>query len=412
MSIELVLEGKVEGEDKKKAFIHFIEHLAKHYYLKIENFEEALQFEVCPEGYIDLSFENDFVSIIAQTNVAGPGFHAYVAKIYDEIVEESGIEFSVGDETNYYFDRDFDKLKEEHFYGWLHNVAQHVVDREDELRNFCISWPLYYYRPIEKENCVVTPMGYISFDSFENLELSQLADLFFIWNNEEKDAMYYKNCALNLIWKECYFEYSNMNEASSKFANEIIDLIEVANEMDNDLPLPMAIYRQLCEVMDRDVLIQDAIDDECDRIGYRRHNVYYSLGNWRILAQGTCEKDVDETNGSLVFIAPFKENDDTWSYVIRASAFSFNKDIESFMESFEEENENILERFTFEKDKMKVKGNVSKFEDYYTIEAQLNHGKEMLLVSISIINLEMKDQMIELIHKIQNETFVDDKLKS
>ncbi len=61
-------------------------------------------------------------------------------------------------------------------------------------------------------------MGYMTKDKFLHSEVEDLAKEFFIWNEEKRTAQYYRNCAISLLWKECYFEYSAMNEETDKIA--------------------------------------------------------------------------------------------------------------------------------------------------------------------------------------------------
>ncbi|MEG0959920.1 MAG: hypothetical protein RSE60_02455 [Erysipelotrichaceae bacterium] len=396
MAIELLLEGKIV-EDEKESFLEYLRHLAKHKYCKVNEFEDILQLVVCPEGYINCTFEDEYVTLTAQSEVAGPGFHAFVAKLYDEIVEECKIEFSLADTTNYYFDRNFKKLNEQFFYRWIEGIASLIEEKKNQ--QWCISWPLDAYRPLRKQNYIISAMGYFSFEDLKK-DPKEIAPNFFIWNHLEKDASYYRNCAINLLWKECYFEYSKMNEASDNVAHQIIDLLELAYKMDPKLPLPVDIYNLLCDSVDCEKLLQDAENEVIKDIGYRRHDVIYNFGNWRIQAPGTCDVDVDETTGSLVLIAPYKSDDANWTWIMRASAYAFNQTITDFIDLFEEKDTKVLDTFEYQNSDVKIKGNVSKYDGYYAIEAQCNYDNETILISISICDLSLKDMAIQMIQDI------------
>ncbi|MEG0519830.1 MAG: hypothetical protein RR520_01500 [Erysipelotrichaceae bacterium] len=399
MAIEIGLEGKIE-EDDKDPFLDYLRHLAKHKFCKVNEYENILQLEVCPEGYIECSFDQDYVNLVAQSEVAGPGFHAYVAKLYDEIIEECKIEFSVIDATNYYFDRNFKKLNEQFFYRWIESIASLIKEKKVATKDWCLAWPKDYYRPLKKENTLITPMGYFGFDEF-NKDPKELAPRFFIWNHLEKDALYYRNCAIHYLWKECYFEYSKMNEESDKYAHQIIDLLELAHEKDPKLALPLSLYNLLCDTMDCEKILHDVEDYEIKDIGYRRHDVIYNFGNWCIQAPGTCDADIDETTGAYVLIAPYKSEDESWSWIMRSTAYTFNKTITSFIELFEEKDQKVMDTFAFEENGVAVKGNLSQYEGYVAIEAQCNHDCEMMLVSISIRDLSFKEQAISMIRNIR-----------
>lgn len=406
MSIEIVLEGKINDEMDKEGLRQLLEQMAKDKKLRFDDYGEVLQMEICPEGFIECSFENEFVSIACQSNVAGPGLHAYVAKLYDEIVSASKIEFSVGDASNYYFDRNFDKLKK-FFYQWLDEIAAYMNEVDVDQHNLFIAWPLNYYRPLERDGYIVTPMGYVSLQDFKEKSGEELAKNFFIWNEEKQDAHYYLNCAINLLWKECYFEYSSMNEKSDKYAQLILDYLEIAHKLDKSLPLPMDIYDMLCEVTQREPFIEEGRDMPLPDIGYRRNDVFYNFGNWSILAPGVCEKDIDTTSDALILTAPYRHDDEPWSWVLRATAYEFNKEIEGFIEVFEAPDDTSIESFSFEDDGVEVRGTLSEYDGYYAVEAQLNKGTDMMLVSISINSLKLKDMAISMIHDIRNEHIED-----
>ena len=108
MSIEIVLEGQLEKETDKEAFSAFLKQVCDEKKLKLEDYDATVMIDICPEGYIECGYEDRFVSIAAQTNVAGPGFHAFVCTVFDEIISGSQIPLEVNDPTGYYTDRNFE----------------------------------------------------------------------------------------------------------------------------------------------------------------------------------------------------------------------------------------------------------------------------------------------------------------
>lgn len=403
MSIEVILEGALEQEKDREAFGEYLKSVCEAQKVHIEDYDTTLMMDICPEGYIECSYEGLFVSIAAQTNVAGPGFHAFVCSFFDEIVRNSPIKFEVSDPTNYVVDRDFEHLKYQYFYQWLKDIAGYVKDHHQDMKNLCISWPVDYYLPIGKEGYIVTPMGYISVDDFANLDVEELAQRFFIWNELEFNATYYRNCALSLLWKECYFEYSSMNDYSDKMGNMIIDYIEAAYEKDDQLPLPMQIYHSLCEVLQRDDLIHHGIEMEgIEDIGYRKYMVQYPFGNWRISVPGSSENGYDDKTQTLHFMAPYKVNEENWKWLIKANAFVLEEDA-VFAQSFASE-----EAFTIDGQRFQGRGLVQKNEEYTSINAQYISGKEMLLLEMIVQDPEDLDQLREWSMMIEHHQISDE----
>ena len=132
MSIEIVLEGQLEKETDKESFSAFLKQVCDEKKLKLEDYDATVMIDICPEGYIECGYEDRFVSIAAQTNVAGPGFHAFVCTVFDEIISGSQIPLEVNDPTGYYTDRNFENLKYKYFYRWLKDIQCYVLDHIDE----------------------------------------------------------------------------------------------------------------------------------------------------------------------------------------------------------------------------------------------------------------------------------------
>ena len=358
---------------------------------------QAFIIEVCPYGYIECSYEGRFVSLASESDVAGPGFHAYVCSFIDEVIaDNNSMKWEVSDPAKYYEERNFENLKYKYFYQWLKDIAGYVKDNHQELNNLMISWPMDYYQPIGKDGYVVTPMGYISVEDFTNLDIEELAQRFFIWNDLDFHAGYYRNCALSLLWKECFFEYSSMNEYSDKMANMIIDYIEAAYEKDDTLPLPMKEYHELCEAIHREDIIRHGIDMHLEDVGYRRYMVSYPFGNWRIPVPGCSENGYDEKSQTLHFMAPYKQSEDGWKWLIKANAYIFEENLE-FAQAFLCE-----EAFDIDNQNFKGKGFIEETEEYYRISAQYISGQETMLMECIIRDQEDVETLREWLTMVEH----------
>ena len=56
MSIEIVLEGKLEKETQREQFSAFLKKQCEEKKLKFEDFDTFVNIEVCPQGYIECSY--------------------------------------------------------------------------------------------------------------------------------------------------------------------------------------------------------------------------------------------------------------------------------------------------------------------------------------------------------------------
>lgn len=382
MSMEIVLEGKLEKEKDRESVTAFLQQICERHKIKSEDYDTLLMIEVCPEGSIECSYEGCFVSIAAQTNVAGPGFHAFVCRLFDDIIQEAPIHFEVSDPTGYYTTRNFETLKYQYFYRWLADIKDYVKEQADDSE-ITLCWPVNDYRPKKKDGYVVTPMGYLSKRDFKERDCEDLAKDFFIWNDIERTAHYYRNCALSLLWKECFYAYSNMNETTDKIGNSIVDYLEAAYEKDNLLPLPLKAYEEVCAALHREVLIHHGEDMGLSHIGYRKELISYYLGNWSIPVHGCCEKSYDASTQSLHFMAPYKEADEPWHWMIKANAYSFEQPVCDFLEALRHPKTDE-EGFSFEKEDLHMMGVIRQEEAYFTMQVQVNCEHDTLFLECVI----------------------------
>ncbi len=383
--LEVVLEGQLEKEADKEQFSELLKSICQEMKLKIEDYDSALLIDVCPEGVVECSYEGKFISVSAQTNIAGPGFHAFVCRLFDNIIQKSPLAFDVNDSTRYYEERNFENLKYKYFYTWLENMQDYVKDNWKQVKKLCLCWAKDCYRPLGKENAIVTPMGYMMKDDFIHGEAEDVAKRFFIWNEEKKTAEYYRNCAISLLWKECYFEYSSMNEETDKIANSIVDYIEAAYEKDNLLALPMEAYNMLCDAIQRDKLIQHADVLMIPDLGYRNQTVFYPFGNWLIPTHGCSEKSYDRNTKSMHFMAPYKTSDEPWRWMVKADAYKTDQETASFMKKLEEpkDTDEVFE-FHTKKKNLLGKGCIEKTDSYYVMTVQINNAKDILYLQCVI----------------------------
>lgn len=409
MSIEIVLEGQLETEKDFEGYVGLIKELCTVWKLKIETFENFALIDVCPEGFIEVTYEDTFLSISAQTNVAGPGFHAYVCDFFEAIKAKSPIELSVSDPTNYYMQRNFAQLKVQVFYRWLKDIAAYIKEAKNEVESLCISWPMDYYQPKPKAGYVVTPMGYIAESDFEHQDVETLADRFFIWNQQGRDAHYYRNAALNLMWKECFFEYTNMNEYTEKQADTIIDYLELAYEKDPDLPLPLDEYEFLCNIKGRNPkIVAGKRLITLQEIGYRKEMIELHFGNWSIPVNGCAEKSVDEANQTLYLMSPYQDAGEPWRWMYRVNVYAFKQEVGTFLPEFTEDET----AFTFTHDEVHGVYRIEQQEDHYVVSAQLNCRTEMMLIQIVICHKEDIQKLLERIKQIKCRQIKDNNLKA
>ena len=118
----------------------------------------------------------------------------------------------IDDECEYLADHDFERLRDHYFDSYLHLLLTNMKQM-DEQEEATYAWDNKSYLPLAKSGCVITPMGYLNVREFTHQTLDDAAKAFFIWNDLEKNAFFYRNSALNSMWNDCTFEISSEAKA-------------------------------------------------------------------------------------------------------------------------------------------------------------------------------------------------------
>ena len=143
---------------------------------------------------VRLTTHGEHILLSARTNGGGPGYHAFLVSLMDEVAAEHRLrwlpEVSEGDdvfndETGYFADRQSSALKD-NMAGWLLAVARHLSEAAVDGNLYLMSMPLGTPVPCGLEG-VVTPMGYVSLEWLRETADASEADLraraagFFPW---------------------------------------------------------------------------------------------------------------------------------------------------------------------------------------------------------------------------------------
>lgn len=324
--LEIVVEGELEKESEQAQFTQMLEDVCKKHYIKMEEDTPRIVIDICPQGKLLCTYAGTRIHMVANTGVIGPGFHVCVTQIIDDILHLSAHAFHVYDSTNYFERRDFEELKYTHFYPWLQEIANRLVKQPVQEEGMCICWPKDEYEPMVKKGYASTLLGYMAIDDFVKKDIDELAQAFFIWNQECRDAHYFRNCAMARLWKDCFYEYSLMNEATCKTAHTIIDYLEAAYEMDASIALPYDVYDALCDVLHREKVIQGVYPKRTIDIGYRKGWVWYHIGNFMFPCMGFAEKAWDAMREDVILTAPYTEEAMEWEWLCKVHVKNTNNE--------------------------------------------------------------------------------------
>lgn len=315
MFVQLICKDRNEKEMNE--LYEVIAALCHREGIQIEDRGHRVEILACPQGKILVTEEKDNMILSANTRHAGAGFHAFVVDFFKDIEEEVPLgEYELIDDLEYANDEDFHRLH--HVYENELSYLKNLILTDPDFRKKNYLYDETYFLPIEDENKVMTSTGFMDKKEFQKKEIHDLMDDFYVWNDWDRDARFYRNAALTLLAKEGRGIYSKMNDETEKTANEIADYIEIAHEKDPDIALPLKEYRQLVQLLDREDKLKDAIAMDREAIQYRTREVYHLFEDARVVAPGTAERSYDPSLQSVNLMAPYTHEGE-WSWLIQAS---------------------------------------------------------------------------------------------
>ena len=220
---------------------------------------------------------------------AGAGLHRAAVELLDHLPIRA---LTVEDETNFFRHRDFKRMKEEHFYPWLHTLVD--VCRQESgkgVSGMQLCWDLGQYAPESIPDTVITPMGRFRLselvDLVEKQGIEALAGRFFLWNGRTHDARFFRNRAINTLWERCCFVPSARSLEDAAINSAILNDLEQAAKLDPTLPLPRDAYAEVCALAEREPALPDgpALEEEFSP-GYRKGYITHAVGALRLTLPG------------------------------------------------------------------------------------------------------------------------------
>lgn len=314
MFVQLICRNRDQQE--MNALYEVLGELCRREGVQIEDRGENVEILVCPQGKITVREEGKNMILSANTRHGGPGFHAFVVELFQDLEEELEGDYELRDDLEYDKDEDFHRIL--HAYENELDYVRDLILNEPGFKNRNYLFDETFYLPKNKEGRVLTTTGDMDEKEFRNKSLDDLMDNFYVWNDWDRDARFYRNSALTLLAKECYGPYSKMNDQSEKIAEEICDDLEIAFEKDPALPLPVNAYNELIKLLDRKNKLEGAVQMAKEPVQYRSQEVYHLFEDARVVAPGTAERSYDPAAQSVFLMAPYTEEGE-WSWLIQAS---------------------------------------------------------------------------------------------
>lgn len=236
---------------------------------------------------VEISVDRGSVLISAKTSTIGPGYHAMLVDLVDEVARRANITLAWegdgdngGDETDYHEHRDMKLLREETV-RWLKTVSGLILEHAGEgVEQFQINMPVGCDM-VSRDFFVMSPMGEFQRGWFDAVagagesELETMAERFFPAWHEAGRAEYWANTGRYLMLWEVDWTVP-ADEGQRRGYEDVIACFEQARKLDPTLPLPEAELGELGKLLEsREVPSPPATDG----FGFRRGPMMRPVGS-------------------------------------------------------------------------------------------------------------------------------------
>jgi hypothetical protein len=252
---------------------------------------------------VEFCFADDLLICSAKTSTVGPGYHAYLVELLEEIGVRCDLPWEWSDEvegfedeTGYQEDGDFTRAQDEMCW-WLRAVANSVLDCSPGSQhlismrsNFGLAHRDYF---------AASATGFWERGFFEEAArrqphaLRSLASEFFPWWNKGMDAKFWRNAALVQMWER--LPWSPPEDDSQRAAYETtLACLAKARQMDPSIAVPEVETAEIKALLSGE---QAFPIPAAGRIGFRRLDMRRGLtGSWSVVAPGYFyEKEEEDT---------------------------------------------------------------------------------------------------------------------
>lgn len=410
MSIGFSFKGRIR---KIERFTGWARKLADRGGYKLTEAADGLQFSLCAMGDLTIQWKKG-TGLLSHweafgncySTPSGAGFHKAAIELLEDLARGPFHLTEVLDETEFYENRDFEQMREQHFYPWLKTLIRLCQEKigAKEYQSLCLCWNVEQYQPEEIEGTVVTPMGRFDIKSLakavETLGIRWFADRFFIWNRPERDAGYYRNTALNLLWEDCCFQSSSVRVMDQQCNQAIIWSLERAYQLEPLLPLPVTAYQEICALDNHTMVIPETAPqlEETYSIGYRRGEITHAFDSLRLTLPGAYQYEwEDGGDRSQALWWDGDESHPLW----RVSGF-YKQTGEAEIRS-EWQKERDLEELEMENGRAKWGWTTQQSEqgEFYQILCEAVCGLAHFLITVTYFDQKDRDGIYALLQKLK-----------
>lgn len=254
--------------------------------------------------YIEISIDKTgFICITSCTAATGPGYHAYLCDLINDLGQDLKISWIVGkqtDVTSYFQTRDNASL-DKYFMSWFKRLTNEILTLRPTASGNTLCMPKSFTYP-DWTDYVLSQLGprhkawVEAIHEFDSIDICP-------WWNKGFTAEYYLGRALCLMWNKVCWRDPILDE-ETELLKEISQLLEQAYKLDPTLRLPWNEWAEILGFLRvENAFVQSQIVQHMGRvpIGYRRGRmtVHFPSG-WQATIPGSfCH---DEDNQGTTFV--------------------------------------------------------------------------------------------------------------
>jgi hypothetical protein len=246
------------------------------------------------------------VVVSAKTSTVGPGYHAYLCELLDEMSRTLSVRWlppdekgEIGDETGYFQHRDIHQLEHE-MLVWLGALAKDFVQHPPESgESTMLSMPIGH--TYDSDTPVLTPLGPRDQGWFVRVAADPRDGIdFFPWWSVGRGAGFYLGRALCRMWSDVRWR-PPLDDAETALLDGVLEDLAAAWRPDPNRDYPWREWAEIAVHVGREEFVPSEVgrrafrDAQAPLVGYRRRMVrVYVAGGWSIRLPGSFAERWDD----------------------------------------------------------------------------------------------------------------------
>jgi hypothetical protein len=279
---------------------------------------DVLSLNLFPsEEDVEFSLTGDRIVCSAKTSTAGPGYHAYLIDLLDELQRAEGLSWDESiedsqDETGFRAARDFGRLQAS-MAEWLRFLVRHVIENMSDFNP-----PILLGMPIgfmpRTTAFAASPMGEWSREwltevaAAEGDRLLALASQYFCWWERGVSARNLRSFGLVQCWMDIRWT-APQDATERRLLESALASFDAAARLDPTLEVPAAADELRALLARRSALAEPAPTG----VGFRRRPMARDLsGNWTVDLPGYFDSALEDDGATQVYSFPGKTVRGSW----------------------------------------------------------------------------------------------------